>query len=98
MKKSLFVVVAITSALAGCASTNTGIVQISEDTYMYAKQDWMAYSGSVVKAELYKEANAFCAGKGKKFAPLNSTKGVSEFLCVRRDCLPEVWANGFHLS
>ncbi len=73
MKKSLFVVVAITSALAGCASTNTGIVQIAEDTYMYAKQDWMAYSGSVVKAELYKEANAFCAGKGKKFAPLNST-------------------------
>lgn len=73
MKKSLFVVVAITSALAGCASTNTGIVQIAENTYMYAKQDWMAYSGSVVKAELYKEANAFCAGKGKKFAPLNST-------------------------
>lgn len=73
MKKSFFVVVAITSALAGCASTNTGIVQIAEDTYMYAKQDWMAYSGSVVKAELYKEANAFCAGKGKKFAPLNST-------------------------
>lgn len=73
MKKSLFVVVAITSALAGCASTNTGIVQIADDTYMYAKQDWMAYSGSVVKAGLYKEANAFCAGKGKKFAPLNST-------------------------
>ncbi|EKD97874.1 MAG: hypothetical protein ACD_23C00699G0003 [uncultured bacterium] len=73
MKKSLFVVVAITSTLAGCASTNTGIVQIADDTYMYAKQDWMAYSGSVVKAELYKEANAFCAGKGKKFAPLNST-------------------------
>ena len=74
MNKPFFVVVVvITSALAGCASTDTGIVQIAEDTYMYAKQDWMAYSGSVVKAELYKEANAFCASKGKKFVPLNST-------------------------
>lgn len=59
--------------LAGCASTNTGIVQIADDTYMYAKQDWMAYSGGVVKVELYKEANAFCTNKGKKFAPVNST-------------------------
>lgn len=73
MKKQFLVVIAITSALAGCASTNTGIVQIADDTYMYAKQDWMAYSGSVVKAELYKEANAFCASKGKKFTPINST-------------------------
>jgi hypothetical protein len=59
--------------ITGCASTNTGIVQIADDTYMYSKQDWMAYSGGVVKAELYKESNAFCASKGKKFAPLNST-------------------------
>lgn len=55
------------------SSTNTGIVQIADDTYMYAKQDWMGYSGSVVKAELYKEANAFCVSKGKKFTPVNST-------------------------
>jgi len=58
---------------AGCAATNTGIVQIADNTYMYAKQDWMAYSGGVVKAELYKEANAFCASKGKKFVPLGSS-------------------------
>lgn len=72
MIKIVFVAAIATSALAGCA-TNTGIVQIADDTYMYAKQDWMAHSGGVVKAELYKEANAFCAGKGKKFAPVNST-------------------------
>jgi len=73
MKKLIFVAVIAISALTGCASTNTGIVQIADDTYMYAKQDWMGYSGSVVKAELYKEANAFCVGKGKKFTPVNST-------------------------
>ena len=75
MKKPLIATIAMVFAfsLAGCASTNTGIVQIAEDTYMYAKQDWSAYSGSVVKAELYKEANVFCMSKGKKFVPLNST-------------------------
>ena len=73
MKKLFFFAAITVSVLAGCASTNTGIVQISDDTYMYAKQDWTAYSGSVVKAELYKEANAFCVSKGKKFAPINST-------------------------
>lgn len=73
MKKLIFVAAIATSAIAGCASTNTGIVQIADDTYMYAKQDWTAYSGGVVKAELYKDANAFCASKGKKFSPVNST-------------------------
>lgn len=72
MKKLVFVAAIATSTLAGCA-TNTGIVQIADDTYMYAKQDWMAHSGGVVKAELYKEGNAFCAGMGKKFTPVNST-------------------------
>ena len=73
MKKAILVATTVALALTGCASTNTGIVQISEGTYMYAKQDWAAYSGGAVKAELHKEANAFCAGKGKKFAPINST-------------------------
>ncbi len=68
----IFAVITMT-AIAGCAAPNTGIVQIADDTYMYGKQDWSAHSGSVVKAELYKEANAFCARKGKKFAPVSST-------------------------
>lgn len=72
--KNLLIITAISLfTLAGCASTNTGIVKIADDTYMYGKQDWMGYSGSVVKAGLYKEANTFCESKGKKFAPLSST-------------------------
>ncbi len=71
MKKLIVIVAAI--APLGCAAPNTGIVQIGEDTYMYGKQDWTGYSGSSVKAELYKEGNAFCASKGKRFVPLSST-------------------------
>ena len=58
---------------AGCAATNTGIVQITDNTYMYSKLDRWAQSGGIIKAELYKEANAFCMSKGKKLVPLSST-------------------------
>ena len=52
-------------ALSGCVST--GIQQIDDDgTYMYSKQDWMAYSGGGVKLEMLKEARAFCQKQGKK--------------------------------
>jgi hypothetical protein len=61
-----------TVALSGCG-TSTGIVKISDDTYMLAKQDAMAWSGSGVKVELYKEANEFCAKEGKKFIQVSNT-------------------------
>lgn len=73
MKKLFFLAAAALSTFTGCAATNTGIVQIADDTYMSSKQDWSEYSGGVVKAELYKEANAFCVSKGKKLVPLNSS-------------------------
>lgn len=52
--------------VSGCAA-NTGIVKISDDTYMLGKQGGWESSGSAVKVELYKEANQFCAEMGKKF-------------------------------
>ena len=52
--------------VAGCAA-NTGIVKISEDTYLLGKQGGWESSGSAVKVELYKEANQFCTTMGKKF-------------------------------
>lgn len=72
MKLPLLWAVIATFVLYGCAA-NTGFVQLTEDTFMYGKQDVMAYSGSAVKAEMYKEAIAFCASKGKKFQPVTST-------------------------
>jgi hypothetical protein len=74
--KNLFIVVSVTTVasmiLAGCGGT-TGIVKISEDTYMLAKQDATVWSGSGIKVELYKEANEFCAKTGKKFVQVSNT-------------------------
>lgn len=70
--KNLFVVAVIMSiALAGCAA-NTGIVKISDDTYMYNKQEGWEQSGGVIKVGLYKEANEFCSKQGKKLVQVSS--------------------------
>ncbi|MFJ7797191.1 hypothetical protein [Pseudomonas sp. NPDC096950] len=43
-----------------------GIMPMGRDTYMVAKDgSFTTFSGSAVKAELYREANAFCEGKGR---------------------------------
>jgi hypothetical protein len=50
--------------LAGCVTT--GIQEVDDNHYLYAKQDWMAYSGGGIKVEMFKEAREFCQAKGKK--------------------------------
>jgi len=74
--KTVFIVICVSAiaaaALSGCG-TATGVIQISEDTYMLAKQDATVWSGSGVKMELYKEANEFCAKSGKKFVQISNT-------------------------
>lgn len=71
--KNIFIVTGITvAALTGCGST-TGIVKISDDSYMLAKQDATVWSGAGVKVELYKEANQFCDKAGKKFVQISNT-------------------------
>jgi hypothetical protein len=73
MKKPLIAVLAVIG-FAGCATPGSGIVQIADDTYMHSKfGSAFTYSGGEVKAELYKEAGQFCAAKGKKLKPLDST-------------------------
>jgi hypothetical protein len=58
--------------LAACSST-TGIVPIGSGTYMLGAQDGWAYTGSSIKADLYKQANEFCAKQDKQVEPVNST-------------------------
>lgn len=69
--------VMVACLLAGCIATppmpNTGIVPIGKDTYMSSKFGGTEWSGSVVKAELYKDAGEFCAKKGLQVVPLDST-------------------------
>src|SRR5437016_3790245 len=56
--------------LAGCA--NPGIVQVSEDTFILAKTDKGGIFGnpSAMKAEVFQEAAAFAASKGKAAVPV----------------------------
>jgi hypothetical protein len=78
MKKLLTIIAAIsTVALVGCAA-NTGIVKISDDTYMYAKQAGWEQSGAVIKVGMYKEANEFCKSQGKKFVQVTNSSSDQE--------------------
>ena len=54
------------SILAGCSTT--GVVPIGEGAYMVAKTSagGMFSSADAMKAELFREANAFCAGQQKQ--------------------------------
>jgi hypothetical protein len=77
--KYFLIVTAITIiVIAGCAA-NTGIVKISDDTYMSAKQATWSWSGAKVKVELYQEANEFCAKMGKKFVQVSNTSVDANF-------------------
>lgn len=66
-------IIAMSMALVGCAA-NTGIVKISDDTYMYNKQDGWQQSGGVIKVGMYKEVNEFCSKQGKKFVQVSSNQ------------------------
>lgn len=51
--------------LSGCAST-TGVVPAGTDQYMIAREDHgPASSLGAIKAQVFQEAGAFCAGQGK---------------------------------
>lgn len=72
MKKlGLFIVSACATAiLSGCAS---GIVAMGEDTYYMSDTGlWSWSSKAGIKANLIKEATAFCAKEGKKLQPIGS--------------------------
>lgn len=78
MRKFLFI--AFAAGLAGCATPSTGIVPIGSGQYMASKMgEFTTFSGSQVKAELWKEAAAFCAKSGKQLVPGNSTAQDSSY-------------------
>ena len=81
--KILRSLLAIVTALVigACATTGTdGIVQIGPDTYMIGGLGkFTDFSGSAVKARLYKKAAEFCKSKGCVMVPVNSTAKDSEY-------------------
>jgi hypothetical protein len=51
--------------LCGCAST-TGVISAGKDQYMISREDnGPAASLGAIKAQVFQDAGAFCAGKGK---------------------------------
>lgn len=58
--------------LLGCGGRSTGVVATGGDTYMVA-QSGGAETGAEVSAQLYREANAFCASQGKPLSKVNLT-------------------------
>lgn len=61
-------------ALAGCASS--GPVPLGKDTYMISKQSagGIFVAASVVKADILKEASAFCTSQNKGFEVITATE------------------------
>lgn len=58
---------------AGCSST--GVVSTGSDTYMVAKSGGgPGASGAEMSADLYREANAFCAEQKKQFVRISVTE------------------------
>lgn len=65
MKKAFGIVPMLMAACA--SSSSTGVVSTSPDTYMIAKSGGFGVSGAEVSADLYREANAFCAQQNRQF-------------------------------
>ena len=80
--------------LSGCAST--GVVSIGADTYMIAKGGGgPGATGPEMSADLYREANAFCATQEKQFERISVTEKDNtpfvraasskiEFRCIKK--------------
>lgn len=69
--KNAFLIVGL--VLTGCSST--GVVSTGPDTYMIAKSGGgPGASGAEMSADLYREANAFCAEKKMQFMRISVTE------------------------
>jgi len=71
--------VVLAALLAGCA-TSTGVTQIGEEYSISSTDKGPAGDLGSLKVAAYKEANAFCAGKGKTLKVLRSVDIPRAFL------------------
>lgn len=71
----------------GCSSS--GPVPMGKDTYLMTKTGFAAFgSAGSLKAEVYKEAYAFCQKEGKEFQPIRER--AVEHVMDRNDASAEV--------
>lgn len=80
--------------IIGCSGP--GIVRMGSDNYMLAKDgSFTTFGGASVKAELYKEAHAFCVSQGRELLPTRDASRDSgygryanaelQFRCLKAD-------------
>jgi len=69
--KNMFLI-AVTALVCGCA--NPGIIQVSPDTYLLAREahGGIFQSAAKMKADVITEANEFAASKGKVAVPISA--------------------------
>ena len=93
------------ASLIGCASS--GVIPTGADTYMLTAKSagGLFTNGNAVLANLYKEANTFCASQGGKVVQTTSTNAQNaipfarmpnaklEFKCVPAPAVPAVPAS-----
>ena len=91
---ALFVVMC--GCLGGCGTDSGGVVPTGPDSYMVGGLGGMTdYSGSAVKARLYKQAASFCQQRNEVMSPLASSGSDSgyatyasaevQFRCLKLD-------------
>ena len=74
MKTKNLLAVTMACLLAGCATGTDGVVPIGPDLFMVGGLGGFTdYSGSAVKARLFKDASKHCADSGRVMFPMNST-------------------------
>ncbi len=70
MKK--LIVAAFVAALAGCATSSTGVAPLGDGRYMLHGSDLTGWgTPNEVKAELLKEAGKHCAQQGKELTQVS---------------------------
>lgn len=67
-------------SLSACVTSSgqSDIVPIGKDTYMVGRAGgFFTVSGAEVKAQLYRDANAFCQTRGKNLMPVSTSSNNS---------------------
>lgn len=60
--------------VSGCAAAS-GVVPMGGDTYMISKSQWgIQHTGSSVKANVIKEAHAYCSQLGRDLEVINTSE------------------------
>jgi hypothetical protein len=74
MNGSSLVVVLLATMMVGCAH-DAGIIPIGNGTFMISKSEWgIEHTGATVKADVLKEASAFCMKQQRELEVVNTSQ------------------------